>query len=123
MPLSEEGKLHELLRKLVSLVLLTLFYINILYCSAVCELGTVWEPLAPFNLSEKYWRYTSNLYRNTPLICNAVPRWLLRFGEREAPQYTSNLRCSTPPICTAIRLLLPAMLWRKYQGLGVPESS
>ena len=61
-----------------------------------------------YNLSEKYWRYTSNLYRNTPLICNAVPRWLLSFGEREnaaihlqfVVQYASNLYRSTPPICT-----------------------
>ena len=78
----------------------------------------------PYNVSEKYWRYTSNLYCSTPPICNAVPRWLLSFGERETPQYTSNLCCSTPPIGTAVRFpFVPAILLRKYQGLGVPESS
>ena len=56
----------------------------------------------PYNVSEKYWRYASNLYRSTPPTCNAVPRWLLSFGERETPQpqYTSNLYCRLPPICT-----------------------
>ena len=54
----------------------------------------------PYNLSKKYWQYTSNLYRNTTPICNAVPCWLLSFGERETLQYTSNLYCNTPPICT-----------------------
>ena len=73
----------------------------------------------PYNVSEKYWRYTSNLYRSTSPICNAVPRWLLSFGERETPQYTSNLYCSTPPICTAVRLaFVPAIPLRKYQGWG-----
>ena len=78
----------------------------------------------PYNLSEKYWRYTSNLYRSTPLICNAVPPWLQSFGDKETPQYTSNLYCSTPPIYTAVRLpFVPAILLRELQGLGVPESS
>ena len=78
----------------------------------------------PYNLSEKYWRYTSNLYSSTPPICSAVPCWLLSFGERETPQYTSNLYCNTPPICTAVRLLfVPAIFLGKYQRLGVPESS
>ena len=62
-----------------------------------------------------YWRYTSNLYRSTPHICNSVPRWLLSFGERETPQYTSNLCCSTPLICTAVPFV-PVILLRKYQG-------
>ena len=49
---------------------------------------------------------------------------ILGFGERETSQYTSNLYCSTPPICTAARLpFVPGILLRKYQGLGVPESS
>ena len=69
----------------------------------------------PYNVSEKYWRYTSNVYRSTSPICNAVPRWLLSFGEIETPQYTFNLYCSTPPICTAVRLpFVPAILLRKY---------
>ena len=55
----------------------------------------------PHNVSQKYWQYTSNLDRSTPPICNAVPRWLLSFGDRETRQYTSNLYCSTPPICTS----------------------
>ena len=77
----------------------------------------------PYNLSEKYWQYTSNLYRSTPPICNAVPCWLLNFG-RETPQYTSNLYRNTPPICTAVCLpFVPAILLGKYQGLGVPERS
>ena len=79
---------------------------------------------SPYNLSEKYWRYTSNLYHSMPPICSAVPRWLLSFGERETPQYTSNLYCSTSPICTAVRLpFVPGILLRKYQKVGVPESS
>ena len=58
------------------------------------------------------------MYRSTPPICNAVPRWLQSFGERETPQYTSNLCCSRPPICTAARLpFAPAMLLRKYRFL------
>ena len=66
----------------------------------------------------------TNLYRRAPPICNAVSCWLLSLEEREPPQYTSNLYCSTPPICTAMRLpFVPAMLLRKYQWLGVPESS
>ena len=78
----------------------------------------------PYNLSEKYWQSISNLYRNTPPTCNAVPCWLLNFGERETLQYTSNLYRSTPPICAAICLAFaPAILLRKYPGLGVPESS
>ena len=78
----------------------------------------------PYNSSEKYWQYTSNLYRNTPPICNALPCWLLNFGGRETPQNTSNLYCSTPPICTTVRLpFVPGILLRKYQGLEVPESS
>ena len=78
----------------------------------------------PYNVSEKHWRYTSNLHRSTPPICNAVSRWLLSFGERETPRSTSNLYGNTPPICTAVRLpSVPAILLRKYQGLGVPESS
>ena len=93
-------------------------------CSVILEatgLAGLWRP---YNLSEKYWQYTSNLYRSTPLICNAVPRWLQSFGDRETPQYTSNLYRSTPPICTAVRLpFVPAILLRKYQGLGVSESS
>ena len=80
-------------------------------------LGTPWTP---YNLSEKYWRYTSNFYRSTSPICKVVPRWLQSFGERETPQYTY---CSTPPICTAIRLaFVPAILLRKYQWMGGPES-
>ena len=55
----------------------------------------------PYNLSEKYWRYTSNSYRCMPPICNAVPCWLLSLEEREAPQYTSNSY-------TAVRLLFRA---------------
>ena len=40
-------------------------------------------------------------------------------NEQEEPIY-----CSTPPICTAVRLpFVPAILLRKYQGLGFPESS
>ena len=81
----------------------------------------------PYNLSEKYWQYTSNLYHSTPPICNAVPCWLQSFGERETPQYTSNFYCSTPPICTAAPLpYAPAILLRKYRGLGfrkVPDLS
>ena len=38
----------------------------------------------PHNFSEKYWQYTSNLYRSTPAICNAVPCWLLSLEETEA---------------------------------------
>ena len=44
----------------------------------------------PYNLSEKYWQYNSNLYRSTPPICNAVKK-----GKRR----------NMPPICTAVRLL------------------
>ena len=55
----------------------------------------------PYNLSEKYWQYTSNLYHSTPPICNAVPCWLLSLEERAMPQYTSHL--------------IPAILLRKYQ--------
>ena len=109
----------------------------------VCDSMVNGEPPNPYNLSEKYWRYTSNLYRSTP-ICNAVPRWLLRlrFGDRETPQYTSNLYCSTPPICTAVRLpfvpqyashlyrstppICTGDTFEKCQGLGfrtVPEIS
>ena len=84
----------------------------------------------PYNLSEKYWRYTSNLHRSTPPICNAVPRWLPSLEEREVPQCTSNLYCSTPPICTAVRHpFVPAILLREYQWLPgwgfreVPEQS
>ena len=73
----------------------------------------------PYNLSEKYWQYISNLYRSAPPICNALPCWVLNFGERETLQYTSNLYYSTPPICTTIRLpFVPAILLRKYQGHG-----
>ena len=64
----------------------------------------------PYNLSEKYWQYTSNLYRSTPPICNAVPRWLPSLEDRETR--------STPPICTAIRLpFVPqytSHLYRRY---------
>ena len=72
------------------------------------------------NLFEKYWQCTSNLYRSTHPICNAVPCRLLSLEERETPQYASHLYCSTPPICTAVRLpFVPALLLRKYQGWGV----
>ena len=78
----------------------------------------------PYNLSEKYWQYTSNLYRSATPICNAVPRWLLSLEERETPQYTSNLCRNMPPICTVVRLpFVLAILLRKYQGLWVLESS
>ena len=62
------------------------------------KMGTVQE----HNSSEKYWQYTSNLYRSTPPICNAVPCWLLSLAERETPQYASHLYRSTPPICTGV---------------------
>ena len=76
----------------------------------------------PYNLPEKYWQYTSNLYHNMPPICNAVPCWLLSLEERQTPQYTSSFYCSTPPICTAIRLpFVTTMLLRKYQWLGVQD--
>ena len=93
------------------------FLTNCLSQSMVVELiGNCSGAPDPSNLSEKYWQYISNLYCSTPPICNAVPCWLLNFGERK--------RRSTPPICTAVRLpFVPAMLVRKYQGLGVPESS
>ena len=59
-----------------------------------------------------------------PPICNVVPCWLLSLEEREMPQYTSHLYRSTPPICAAVPLpFVPALLLRKYRGLGVPESS
>ena len=78
----------------------------------------------PYSLSEKYWQYTSNLYRSSPPICNAVPCCILNSGDKETLQYAPNLYCNTPPICTAVRLpFLPAILLRKYQGLGVAESS
>ena len=35
-----------------------------------------------YNVSEKYWRYTSNLYHSMPPICHAVPRWLLLRGNK-----------------------------------------
>ena len=54
----------------------------------------------PYNLSAKYWQYTSNLYHCAPRICNAVPCWLLSLEEREMPQYASERNRSTPPICT-----------------------
>ena len=66
----------------------------------------------PHNLSGKYWQYTSNLYRSTRPICNAVPCRLLSFEERETPQYTSYLYRSTPPICTG------SAFERTYQWLG-----
>ena len=64
------------------------------------NVGTVQETPNPYNLSEKYWQYTSNLYHSTPPICNAVPYWPPSLEERETPQYTSHLCRSTPPICT-----------------------
>ena len=94
------------------------------YGSSITANGDCLGTPNPYNLSEKYWRYTSNLYRSTLPICNAVPRWLQSFGERETPQYTSNLYSNTPPICTAVHLrFVLAILLSKYQGLGVPESS
>ena len=76
----------------------------------------------PYNLSEKYWRYLSDLYCSTPPMCNAVPRWLQSFGEKEAPQYTSNctlqhashLYRSAPPICTGDN-------FEKIPGVGGSE--
>ena len=58
--------------------------------------------LSPHNLSEKYWQYTSNLYRSTPAICNAVPFWQRNAAIRflVVPQYASYLYHGTPPICT-----------------------
>ena len=50
-----------------------------------------------------------------PLICIAVPSWLLSIEERETQQHTPHLYCSTPPICTATLL-------RTYWGLGSLES-
>ena len=81
----------------------------------------------PYDLSQRYWQYTSNLYRRAPPpICSTAPCWLLSFEERETPQHTSNLYCSAPPICTAVRLpFVSAILLRKYSGWGfrkVPES-
>ena len=65
------------------------------------------------------WQYNSNLFRSTPPICNAVPCWLLSFGERETPQYTSNFYCSMPPICTAVRLpLCTGDTFEKILGVG-----
>ena len=69
----------------------------------------------PYNVSEKYWRYTSNLYRSM-----ASKLW--RKGNAAVHlqfvlQYASHLY-------PAVRLpFVPAILLRKYQGLGVPESS
>ena len=40
--------------------------------------------------------------RYAPPLCNAVPHWLLSFGEKETPQYASYLYRSTPSICTGI---------------------
>ena len=62
----------------------------------------------PYNVSENYWQYTSNLYRSTPPICNAVPCWLLNFGKRK--------RCSTPPICTSH--LYRRYFWENTRGWG-----
>ena len=70
--------------------------------------------------------YTSNLYCSTPPISNAAPCWLLNFWRKGnaaihpqfVPQYASCLYRSMPPICTGDTSNL-----RKYQGLGVPESS
>ena len=68
----------------------------------------------PYNLPERSWQYTSNLYP-----CNAVPCWLLSLEERETPQYASYLYRSTPSICTAVRLpSVPASLLRNTGGWG-----
>ena len=82
-------------------------------------------------LSEKVLQCTSNLYGSTPLICIAVPSWLLSLEERETQQCTSHLFCSTPPICTAVRLPsvrqyasnLHGRTFEKVLGLGSPASS
>ena len=75
-----------------------------------------------YNLSEKYWQYTSNLYRSTPPICNAVPCWLLSSGERETPQYTSKLYRSTPPILyRSTPPICTGDTFEKIPGLGVRE--
>ena len=136
---------------------------------------------------DKYWRYTSNLYRSTPPICNlgvsqrpltlilpqkyrdtngrriviqiggvyttfchregihlqkyaiemgGVSRYFFTCigvrGRLDSPDLEKGKRRSTPPTCTAVCLpfvpavrlpFVPAILLRKYQGLGVPESS
>ena len=75
------------------------------------------------NLSEKYWQCTSNLYRSTPPICNAVPCRLLSLEERETPQCASYLYRNTPPICTAVRLpFVPALLFEKSRGFQTVPS-
>ena len=94
-------------------------FIDVVHLPADSCLGTVQEPPTRTTCLKSTWQYTSNLYRSTPPICNAVPCWLLSSGERETQQYTSNLYRSTPPICTAVRLpFVPAILLRKYHGLG-----
>ena len=73
----------------------------------------------PYNLSEKYWQYTSNLYGSTPPISIAVLSWLLSFEERETPQDASHLYCSTPPICTAVRPpFVRQHFWKNTGGWG-----
>ena len=53
-----------------------------------------------------------------PPICNAVPCWLLNFGERETPQYTSNLYRRYASIPANRLPFVPAILLRKYRGWG-----
>ena len=75
-------------------------------------------PTNPYNLSEKCWQYTSNLYRNTPPICNAVPCWLLSLKDRETPQYTSYFGgCPNDPwpeyFCKSIAIQVGSVSWYK----------
>ena len=69
--------------------------------SAVHHGLALFTNLQPVQLVWKVLQYTSNI----PPLRNAVPRWLLSFGEREMPQYTSNLYCGTYPICTSMLVL------------------
>ena len=62
----------------------------------------------PVQHVEKILQCTSDLYRNTPPICNAMPCWLLSFEEREmapkchnTPPICTTLYCRTPHICTS----------------------
>ena len=56
----------------------------------------------------EFLKCISNLYGNTPLICIAVPSWLLSLEEKETPQHhhPPHLYCSTPLICTAMLLFV-----------------
>ena len=66
----------------------------------------------------EFWQYTSNLYRRTPPICNAVPCWHLSLEKREnsairllvVPQHASYLYRSAPRTCTG-------STFEKYQFL------